>query len=134
MQKNNFPCVEKTPPVRPSYEETLEQVKVQIDYDCFLFGMIPIANEIAMIIADVFRMRPTDRIKIDDNLRSVTDVQSVYLNLEHEHIVSVIEKFNEIPYRVKRPRLYLRSMLYAEVFEHESAGVNLFNSTTGDGV
>ena len=134
MQKNNFPCVEKTPPVRPSYEETLEQVKVQIDYDCFPFGMIPIANEIAMIIADVFRMRPTDRIKIDDNLRSVTDVQSVYLNLEHEHIVSVIEKFNEIPYRVKRPRLYLRSMLYAEVFEHESAGVNLFNSTTGDGV
>ena len=134
MQKNNFPCVEKTPPVRPSYEETLEQVKVQIDYDCFPFGLIPIANEIAMIIADVFRMRPTDRIKIDDNLRSVTDVQSVYLNLEHEHIVSVIEKFNEIPYRVKRPRLYLRSMLYAEVFEHESAGVNLFNSTTGDGV
>lgn len=134
MQKNNFLCVEKTPSVRPSYEETLEQVKVQIDYDCFPFGMIPIANEIAMIIADVFRMRPTDRIKVDDNLRSVTDVQSVYLNLEHEHIVSVIEKFNEIPYRVKRPRLYLRSMLYAEVFEHESAGVNLFNSTTGDDV
>ena len=90
MQKNNFPCVEKTPSVRPSYEETLEQVKVQIDYDCFPFGMIPIANEIAMIIADVFRMRPTDRIKVDDNLRSVTDVQSVYLNLEHEHIVSAV--------------------------------------------
>lgn len=134
MQKNNFPCVEKTPSVRPSYAETLEQVKVQIDYDCFPFGLLPMANEIAMIIADVFRMRPTDRIKVDDNLRSVTDVQSVYLNLEHEHIVSVIEKFDEIPYRVKRPRLYLRSMLYAEVFEHESAGVNLFNSTTGDGV
>ena len=135
MQKNNnFLYAEITPSVRPSYDETLEQVKVQIDYDCFPFGLIPIANEIAMIIADVFRMRPTDRIKVDDNLRSVTDVQSVYLNLEHEHIVSVIEKFDEIPYRVKRPRLYLRSMLYAEVFEHESAGVNLFNSTTGDGV
>lgn len=135
MQKNNnFLYAEITPSVRPSYDETLEQVKVQIDYDCFPFGLIPIANEIAMIIADVFRMRPTDRIKVDDNLRSVTDVQSVYLNLEHEHIVSVIEKFNEIPYRVKRPRLYLRSMLYTEVFEHESAGANLFNSTMGDGV
>lgn len=134
MQKNNFPCVEKNPSVRPSYAETLEQIKVQIDYDCFPFGLLPMANEIAMIMADVFRMRPEDRISIDNNLRSVDDVQSVYLNLEHEHIVSVIEKFDEIPYRVKRPRLYLRSMLYTEVFEHESAGVNLFNSTTGDGI
>lgn len=135
MQKNNnFLYAEITPSVRPSYDETLEQVKLQIEYDCFPFGLLPMATEIAMIIADVFRMCPTDRIKIDDNMRSVTDVQSVYLNLEHDHIVSVIEKFNEIPYRVKRPRLYLRSMLYAEVFEHESAGANLFNSTMGDSV
>lgn len=135
MQKNNnFLYAEATPPLSPSFAETLEKVKGQIDYDCFPSELLPMANEIAMIIADVFRMRPTDRIKIDDNMRSVTDVQSVYLNLEHEHIVSVIENFNEIPYRVKRPRRYLRSMLYTEMFEHESTGENLYSSTSGDSV
>ncbi len=134
MQKNNFPCVEINPSVSPSFAETLDAVKVQIDYDCFPFGLLPMANEIAMIMADVFRMRPEDRIPIDDTLRSVSDVQAVYAELEHEHIVSVIENFNKIPYRIKRPRRYLRSMLYGEVFEHESAGENLYSSTSGDSV
>ncbi len=135
MQKNNNFIYEKiTPSVCPSFAETLEQVKVQIDYDCFPSEMLPMALELAMIITDVFRMRPVDRIEIEDSLRSVSDVQSVYLNLEHEHIVSVIEKFNEITYRVKRPRKYMRSMLYTEAFEHESAGENLYRSTSGDGV
>lgn len=134
MQKNNFSCVEINPSVRPSFAETLDAVKVQIDYDCFPSGMLPMAYELAMIMADVFRMRPEDRIRIEDNLRSVSDVQAVYAELEHEHIVSVIERFNKIPYRVKRPRTYLRSMLYTEVFEHESASANLYSSTSGDSI
>ena len=134
MQKNNFPCVENIPSVSPSFAETLDKVKVQIDYDCFPSGLLPMANELAMIMTDVFRMRPTDRITIDRNLRDVSDVQAAYSTLRHEHIVGVIEKFNEIQYRIKCPRLYLRSMLYAEAFEHESAGANLFSSTSGGGV
>lgn len=134
MQKNNFPCVETIPSLSPSFAETLEKVKGQIDYDCFPLELLPMAYEIAMIMADVFRMRPEDRIQIKDTMRTVSDVQSVYAELTNEHIVSVIERFNEIPYRVKSPRRYLRSMLYGELFEHESAGANLFNSTMGDGI
>lgn len=134
MQKNTFPCVEINPSVCPSFAETLEQVEVQIDYECFPSGLLQMADEIAMIIADVFRMRPDDRIKIDETMRTVSDVQAVYAKLQHEHILNVIQRFDEIPYRVKSPHKYLRSMLYAEVFEHEAAGVNLYSSTTGDGV
>lgn len=39
MQKNNFPCVEINPSVRPSFAETLENIKEQIEYDCFPTGM-----------------------------------------------------------------------------------------------
>lgn len=134
MQKNNFPCVENIPSVSPSFAETLDKVKVQIDYDCFPFGLLPMANELAMIMADVFRMRPTDRIQIDDTLRTVSDVQAAYSELRNEHIVGVIEKFNAITHRIKCPRRYLRSMLYGEVFEHESTGANLFSSTSGGGI
>lgn len=134
MQKNNFPCVENIPSVSPSFAETLEKAKVQIDYDCFPFGLLPMANELAMIMTEVFRMRPTDRIQIDDTLHTVSDVQAAYSELRNEHIIGVIEKFNAITYRIKRPRRYLRSMLYSEVFEHESTGANLFSSTSGGGV
>lgn len=138
MQKNNFPCVEKTPSVCPSvrqsFAETLENVKEKIDYDCFSFGMQQIANEIAMIMADVFRMRPEDRIKIDKSMRFVSDVQDVYSELQYEHILNIIEKFNKIPYRVKSPMPYLRSMLYKEMFEYTSAEYNLIGSTSGDSV
>lgn len=138
MQKNNFSCVEENPSVCPSvrqsFAETLENVKEQIDYDCFSFGMQQMANEIAMIIADVFRMRPEDRIKIDKSMRFVSDVQDVYSELQYEHILNIIEKFNKISYRVKSPMPYLRSMLYKEVFEYTSAESNLIGSTMGDGI
>lgn len=138
MQKNNFPCVEKNPSVCPSvrqsFAETLENVKEQIDYDCFSFGRQQMANEIAMIMADVFRMRPEDRIKIDKSMRFVSDVQDVYSELQYEHILNVIEKFNKITYKVKSPMSYLRSMLYKEVFEYTSAESNLIGSTMGDGI
>lgn len=134
MQKNNFPCVEKNPSVSPSFAETLKQVKVQIEYDCFPTEMREQVQEVAAIVADVFRMRPEDRIKIDKSMRFVSDVQDVYSELQYEHILNIIEKFNKIPYRVKSPMPYLRSMLYKEVFEYTSAESNLIGSTMGDGV
>lgn len=134
MQKNNFPCVEIKPSVRPSFAETLENIKEQIEYDCFPTGMQEQVQDVAAIVADVFRMQPQDRIPIDKALRTVSDVQEIYSRLQYEHIWNVIEKFNNIPYRVKSPMMYLRSMLYKEVFEHESAEANLFRYTQGDSV
>lgn len=134
MQKNNFSCVEINPSVRPSFAETLDAVKVQIDYDCFPTEMREQVQEVAAIVADIFRMRPEDRIPIEKNLRFVSDVQEVYSELQYEHILNVIEKFNKIQYRVKSPMSYLRSMLYKEVFEYTSAESNLIGSTTGDGI
>ncbi len=134
MQKNNFPCVEINPSVRPSFAETLENVKEQIDYACFPTELQEQAQEIAAIVADVFHMRPDDRIPIDKALRTVSDVQEIYSRLQYEHILNVIERFNKISYRVKSPMMYLRSMLYKEVFEHTSADANLFSCTQGDSI
>lgn len=138
MQKNNFSCVEENQSVRPSvrqsFAETLKNVKVQIEYDCFPTEMREQVHEVAAIMADVFRMRPEDRIKIDKSMRFVSDVQEVYSELQYEHILNVIEKFNKISYQVKSPMPYLRSMLYKEMFEYTSAEYNLIGSTTGDSV
>lgn len=134
MQKNNFPCVEINPSVRPSFAETLENIKEQIEYDCFPTEMQEQVQEVAAIVADVFRMQPQDRIPIDKALRTVSDVQEIYSRLQYEHILNVIERFNKISYQVKSPMMYLRSMLYKEVFEYTSAEANLFRYAQGDSV
>lgn len=134
MQKNIFSVCEINPSVRPSFAETLEKVKVQIDYECFPTESLALAFEIAQIIADVYRMHPEDRIKIENAMRTVSDVRAVYAQLEYEHVDSVIQKFREIPYRVKSPSRYLRSMLYKEVLEYNLAEENLLRTIGGDGI
>lgn len=133
MQKQKNICVRDIPSVCPSFDTALEYVKEQIDYDCFPFEMLLQVNELAAIMAEIYRMRPEDKIPINGALRTISDVQSVYAKLGHEHIESVINTFSQIPYRVKNPKLYLRSMLYDELFKLEHAAVNRYTADTEGG-
>lgn len=134
MQKNNFSMCEINPSVRPSFDETMDEIKEQIEYQLFPFELLPQVTEIAAIIAEMFRMRPEDRIKIENALHTVADVQSVYRHIRHEHVQHVLETFNAIPYTIRAPKMFLRTALYNIVFEHTSAENNLFSSTAGDGI
>ena len=130
MEKTNALCCEN-PSVRPSFDEVLEQVKEQIAIDCVPFEQILQAEELAAIIAEVFRLRPEDELRVDGVMHSAADVQAVYAKLENEHIMHVIETYNEIPYPIKSPKMYLRTALYNAVFELNNAGANIFAATGG---
>ena len=130
MEKTNALCCEN-PSVRPSFDDVLEQVKEQIAIDCVPFEQILQAEEIAAIIAEVLRLRPEDKLRVDGVMHPAADVQAVYAKLENEHIMHVIETYNEIPYPIKSPKMYLRTALYNAVFELNNAGANLYAATGG---
>ena len=131
MEKTNALCCEN-PSVRPSFDEVLEQVKEQIAIDCVPFEQILQAEELADIIAEVLRLRPEDKLRVDGVMHPAADVQAVYAKLENEHIMHVIETYNEIPYPIKSPKMYLRTALYNAVFELNNAGANIFAATGGE--
>lgn len=116
----------KNPSVRLSFDEALAQVKEQIDLDCFPVEMLLQAQEVAGIIAQVFTLSPNSVMRVAGYARWIEDVQTVFSALRNEHIVYVIEAFNQIPYRVKNKSAYLRSALFNAVFELESAENNEF--------
>ena len=130
MEKTNALCCEN-PSVRPSFDDVLEQVKEQIAIDCVPFEQILQAEELAAIIAEVLRLRPEDKLRVDGVMHPAADVQAVYAKLENEHIMHVIETYNEIPYPIKSPKMYLRTALYNAVFELNNAGANIFAATGG---
>ena len=130
MEKTNALCCESQS-VRPSFDEVLEQVKEQIAIDCVPFEQILQAEELAAIIAEVLRLRPEDKLRVDGVLHTAADVQAVYAKLENEHVLHVIETYNEIPYPIRSPKMYLRTALYNAVFELNNAGANIFAATGG---
>ena len=130
MEKTNDLCCESQS-VSPSFDEVLEKVKEQISIDCIPLATLLQAEEIAAIIAEVLRLRPEDKLRVDGVMHSAADVQAVYAKLENEHVLHVIETYNEIPYPIKSPKMYLRTALYNAVFELNNAGANLYAATGG---
>ena len=131
MEKTNALCCEN-PSVRPSFDDVLEKVKEQISIDCIPLATLLQAEELAAIIAEVLRLRPEDKLRVDGVMHPAADVQAVYAKLENEHVLHVIETFNEIPYPIRSPKMYLRTALYNAVFELNNAGANLYAATGGE--
>ncbi len=109
-----------------SFDEAYECTRVQIDMECFPVDMLVQATEVAGIIAQVYTLPKNGVIKVAGYLRKVGDVQAVFRKLTNEHVVYVIEEFNEIPYRVRYKTAYIRSALFNAVFELTSAENNRY--------
>lgn len=130
MKNEKNICVDN-PSIHPSFDEMLDEIKMQIDFDCFPFVMMPQAYECACIMTEIARMRPTDKIRVDGAIRSISDVQHVYSKLTHEHIEFAIDGFNQTPYVVRNPKNYMRSTLYNAYFTMDSSTENLFRAAGG---
>lgn len=109
-----------------SFDEAYECTRVQIEMESFPVDMLVQATEVAGIIAQVYTLPKNSVIKVAGYLRKVGDVQAVFQKLKNEHIVYVIEEFNEIPYRVRYKTAYIRSALFNAVFELTSAENNRY--------
>lgn len=109
---------------RVGFAETLEKVKIQIEFPCFSEREKRFAEEIALIIADVAMLPKNANVRIDGEHRAAAYVQEIYARLTHEHIALVIEKFKKVNFEVKFKKTYLRTLLFNSVFEFESTWEN----------
>lgn len=128
--KNNFVCKE-SPSVCPSLRRVTDDIKVQIDYECFgrtlKSGAIYIdqqVDEICLIIAEVMVLPAENKIKINSEVVWVGVVQEIYGKLTYEHVQLVLEKFKEVTDEIRNKKAYLRTALYNSVFEYDSHYVN----------
>lgn len=117
--------------INQSFDETLGKIKAQIEIDSIPVELLLQAEELAVIIAEVMRLRQSDALKVGGVIRPVGDVQAVFAKIENEHIVYVLEHYNEVPYRIRNPKQYLRTALYNSVFEINNAAANLYSATEG---
>ena len=84
-------------------------------------------NEFCSIIADVLTLPTKALIVIDGEQRYVATVQEVYKQLDERHIETVLENFNNIAYKIKNPKTYIRTALYNSYFELENKSANETN-------
>ena len=84
-------------------------------------------NEFCSIIADVLTLPPQALIIIDGEQRYAETVQEVYELLDERHIETVLENFNNVAYKIKNPKTYLRTALYNSYFELENKSANETN-------
>ena len=84
-------------------------------------------NEFCSIIADVLTLPPKALIVIDGEQRYAAPVQEVYKQLDERHIGVVLENYNNIAYKIKNPKTYIRTALYNSYFELENKSVNETN-------
>lgn len=109
----------------------LQRVREQINFqhlvrDYELDEMKQI-NEFCSIIADVLTLPSKALIVIDGEQRYAAIVQEVYKQLDERHIGVVLENYNNIAYKIKNPKTYIRTALYNSFFEIENKSVNETN-------
>ncbi len=110
---------------------TLQSVKEQINFKYlvreFEKDEIKQIIEFCNIMADVLTLPPKALIVIGKEQRYAANVQEVYKLLDERHIETVLENFNNIAYKIKNPKTYLRTALYNSFFEIENKSANETN-------
>lgn len=103
-----------------SFREVLQSVRERIEIQCFDEYDRPQAEEICMIIAEVYKLPPETEVQINGQKLTAELVRDIYDFLEVEHIREVIRNYETAQYEIKFKKTYIRTALYNEVFEHQS--------------
>lgn len=115
--------------VGSSFRQALAIAREQIDIEHYSFFDGPQAEEIALIIAEMYRLPPDCTVQIDGNKLPVEIVREIFRKLTFDHVSAVIDRYREIRYEIQHPKTYLRTALYNAVFEIEARTVNDVRST-----
>lgn len=109
----------------------LKRVKEQINFEYFQreFEKDEVKQiiEFCNIIADVLTLPPQAFIVIGKEQRYASDVQEVYMLLDERHLETVLVNFNQVAYKIKNPKTYIRTALYNSFFEIENKVANEAN-------
>lgn len=107
-----------------SLTESLRNVKDFLDFESFDTEYIPQAEELSLIIAEIFILPAAALVQIGGNKLTAETVKSVYAMLTHDDIITVMDNFEEAKYKIRFKKTYLRTALYNEVFERNSRVIN----------
>jgi hypothetical protein len=111
-----------------SFFKAMGHVLTQVEYHCFAdlrFKRIdPLCNELCLIIAETFVLRPDSVLKINGNAIDAPVVQEVFFQIRNHHVRLVHDNFYKVSKPVYNKKAYLRTALYNAVFEYESQFVN----------
>lgn len=101
---------------RLSFREAVQMARDQIEFDC-IEHFLDEANELCMIIAEIWMLDPADKIRIAGEVLDAYLVGEVFKEVRCEHVQMVIRNFHGINYLVQNKKSYLRTALYNSVFE-----------------
>lgn len=110
----------------------LDDVREMIEIECFSPRDHAMAEQIAMIIAEMAILPSTSKIRIDGSDIDAWIVVQVFDRLRHEHVADVISRFREATYEIKHIKTYLRTALYNSVLESEARIDNAVRADIGE--
>lgn len=102
----------------------IAKARCQIDVTCFKPCDRAQAEELIMMIAEIYRLPGGWEVQIDGGKLPAAMVAEVYETLREEHILAVICEFEKIDHEIKYKKSYLRTALYNEAFTHASREIN----------
>ena len=103
-----------------SFREVLKYVRDQIEIECYTEQDRPQAEEIALIITEIYKLPATCEIQIAGNKLPAEMVQEIFTRLDNSNVTDVIRRYKQAQYEIKHTKTYLRTALYNSVFEFES--------------
>lgn len=109
----------------------VSRISEQIELECFSDGDRPLADRIALIIAEIYRLPPAAPVRIDGQHIPAGTVREIYARLDHENVEGVIARFREATYPIRHIKTYIRTALYNSVFEGEFALENAVRNALG---
>lgn len=105
-------------------EKAVNKVKKQIDFEHFSKIEQRQAEEMVLIIAEVFCLKRGALVLIEGVETDVSFLLEVYKKLRHSHIAYALERYHAVDYEVKKVKDFLRTLLYNVYFEMEPAYTN----------
>jgi hypothetical protein len=106
------------------FTDMLSCIKARMEIDGFGVSKRALAEEMCLIIWEIFMLPPKTLVRIAKSDLESEMVSQVYLLLTHEHLLHVIDSFSKIGYEIKNKKTYLRTALYNSVFECEAQIIN----------
>ena len=116
---------------RMTLGEAVATAREQIEMEAFLPSERNFAEELCLVMAEVYLMDPTSPIRIGGEVLDGYLVGEVFGQIRHEHVDLVMRNFKEVTATVKNKKAYLRASLYQSVFELESHYINRVSHDLG---
>lgn len=100
-----------------SYDDLLKQYKKQVGYEDLLLSLHSDKELIDEIMLNIMDIHYSDKLKIEDQLKSRPIIESVLSKLNHWHIHFVIERLKSVKNSISKKKNYIQTMIYNSVFE-----------------